>query len=65
MLIILILFISAFLLWLAGFLIVTDFSVPLRKFGSFQHILAVFPHADDEAISCGGVSTTQQARDAW
>jgi len=42
------------LLWLAGFLLVTDFAVPLRDARQFQHVLAIFPHADDEAITCGG-----------
>src|SRR5437899_1581577 len=42
------------LLWITGFLIVTDFSVPLRDARQFQHVLVIFPHADDEAITCGG-----------
>ena len=42
------------LIWLAGFLLVTDFAVPLGEVGGFQRILVIFPHADDEAISCGG-----------
>lgn len=42
------------LLWIAGFLVVTDFSVPLRDTRRFRHVLVIFPHADDEAITCGG-----------
>lgn len=42
------------ILWIAGFLIVTDFSVPLRDTRPFHHILVIFPHADDEAVSCAG-----------
>lgn len=42
------------LLWMLGFLIITDFSVLLEDARQFHHILAVFPHADDEAVTCGG-----------
>jgi LmbE family N-acetylglucosaminyl deacetylase len=42
-------------LWMTGFLLITDFAVPLIKAKrQFQHVLVIFPHADDEAISCGG-----------
>ncbi|GHO98950.1 hypothetical protein KSF_089980 [Reticulibacter mediterranei] len=42
------------LFWLAGFLLATDFSVPSSKLRPFHRILVIFPHADDEVISCGG-----------
>ncbi len=42
------------LLWITGFLVVTDFSVPLKDIRQFRHVLVIFPHADDEAITCGG-----------
>jgi LmbE family N-acetylglucosaminyl deacetylase len=54
MLILVLLFLLIPLLWIAGFLLVTDFSVPLSNARSFHHILVIFPHADDEAVSCGG-----------
>ncbi len=42
------------LLWMTGFLVVTDFSVPLRDARQFHRVLVIFPHADDEAITCAG-----------
>jgi LmbE family N-acetylglucosaminyl deacetylase len=54
MVILLGLFLIIPLLWITGFLVVTDFSVPVKNAGKFHHVLAIFPHADDEAISCGG-----------
>jgi LmbE family N-acetylglucosaminyl deacetylase len=43
------------ILWLAGFLWATDFSIPLKDPRAFHHVLAIFPHADDEAVTCGGL----------
>jgi LmbE family N-acetylglucosaminyl deacetylase len=54
MVILLSIFLIIPLLWVAGFLVVTDFSVPLRDARPFHHVLVIFPHADDEAITCGG-----------
>jgi LmbE family N-acetylglucosaminyl deacetylase len=42
------------LLWITGFLVVTDFAVPSRDVRLFRHVLVIFPHADDEAVTCGG-----------
>lgn len=42
------------LLWLTGFLLATDFSIPSRNARQFRRILVIFPHADDEAVTCGG-----------
>lgn len=42
------------LLWMAGFLWATDLSIPLWHMRSFRRVLVIFPHADDETITCGG-----------
>jgi LmbE family N-acetylglucosaminyl deacetylase len=53
--IIFIILLVIFLIWVTGFLFFTDFSVPLlRDMRQFKHILVIFPHADDETITCGG-----------
>ncbi|MFL5658991.1 MAG: PIG-L deacetylase family protein [Ktedonobacteraceae bacterium] len=54
MVILLIILLVILLFWTTGFLLVTDFSVPLRDARLFKHVLVIFPHADDEAITCGG-----------
>lgn len=46
--------VAIFCVWMAGFLLANDFSVPLRDAGVFRHVLVIFPHADDEAVTCGG-----------
>src|SRR5438270_6669497 len=54
MVILLIMLLIVPLLWITGFLVVTDFSVPSRDARQFHHVLVIFPHADDEAVTCGG-----------
>src|SRR2546421_12713503 len=54
MVILLIILLVILLFWTTGFLLVTDFSVPLRDARQFKHVLVIFPHADDEASTCGG-----------
>jgi LmbE family N-acetylglucosaminyl deacetylase len=63
MLILLIILLLIPLLWLTGFLLVTDFSVPARGAKQFRCVLAIFPHADDEAIMCGGTLHRLSTRD--
>ena len=46
--------IAIFCIWLAGFLLANDFSAPLRDARTFQRALVIFPHADDETVTCGG-----------
>jgi len=52
--IILIVLLIILLLWMIGFLVVTDFSVPVRDARKFKRILVIFPHADDEVVTCAG-----------
>jgi LmbE family N-acetylglucosaminyl deacetylase len=54
LLIILIVLLIILLLWMTGFLVAADFSVPLRDARQFHRVLVIFPHADDETITCGG-----------
>jgi len=54
LLIILIALLIILLLWMTGFLVATDFSVPLEDARQFHRVLVIFPHADDETITCGG-----------
>jgi LmbE family N-acetylglucosaminyl deacetylase len=54
LIIVLVLLLIILALWLAGSLFATDFAVPVRNARQFQRVLVIFPHADDEAITCGG-----------
>jgi len=40
--------------WLAAIIAITDFTVPPGDVRGFKNVLAVFPHADDETVNCGG-----------
>lgn len=42
------------LAWIAGVLLATDLSVPALDARRHRDVLAVFPHADDEVVACGG-----------
>lgn len=42
------------MLWVVGFLLITDFTVPRKDIKKFRRVLVIFPHADDEVITCGG-----------
>ncbi len=58
MLILLIILLIICLIWLTGFLLATDFAVPLKNTKKnaklFRRVLVIFPHPNDEAISCSG-----------
>ena len=41
-------------LWAAALLFTTDRRVPRGDIRRFKHVVAVFPHADDETVTCGG-----------
>jgi len=49
-------------LWLTGFLFAADFSVPVRDARHVRRVLAIFPHADDETVMCGGTLHRLSAR---
>lgn len=40
--------------WIIAFLFITDFSLSQKRKQQYKRVLAIFPHADDETISCGG-----------
>jgi len=42
------------LLWAGGVLLATDLSVPGIDPRPYRSVVAVFPHADDEVVCCGG-----------
>jgi LmbE family N-acetylglucosaminyl deacetylase len=41
-------------LWIAGVLFATDLSVGAIDAGRYRRVLAIFAHADDEVVCCGG-----------
>lgn len=45
---------SIFILWLIGFIVLNDFSVPSFR-SKTTKALFIFPHPDDEAFNCGGL----------
>lgn len=43
------------LLWFFLFFVLNDFQVRTKKIDSIKHLLLIFPHADDEVFSAGGL----------
>ena len=54
-LLIIILFVAFFTIWGVGFFLVNDLSLPTKDVKNFKRVLVIFPHADDEILSTGGV----------
>jgi LmbE family N-acetylglucosaminyl deacetylase len=40
--------------WVLGVLFTSDLGVPIGDVRRFKNVLVIFPHADDETVSCGG-----------
>jgi LmbE family N-acetylglucosaminyl deacetylase len=45
-----------FSLWLVGFIVLNDFSVPTISKSEHKNVLVIFPHPDDESLTIGGLS---------
>jgi LmbE family N-acetylglucosaminyl deacetylase len=52
------------MVWLLGLLTASDLTVPLGTVRGFRNVLAVFPHADDETVNCGGTMRRLSANGA-
>jgi LmbE family N-acetylglucosaminyl deacetylase len=50
-----IIFVAVIVIWGIGFFLVNDLSLPTKDIKQFKHVLVIFPHADDEILSVGGV----------
>lgn len=55
MVIVLVVICLLILTWIAGVVFLNDRSVKRIGVGKFKKILLVFPHADDEVLTCGGL----------
>ena len=41
--------------WLVAFHFISDLRVPTLPIEKYKKILVIFPHPDDEVLSCGGL----------
>jgi len=41
--------------WLAGVFVTNDFSLPNASISKYKNVLIIFPHADDEVLTTGGL----------
>lgn len=55
---------SLLFVWFIIFLTVNDLTVPTKKIESSKKLLVLFPHADDEILSAGGL-VSQLAKNGW
>lgn len=57
------------LFWIAGFIYANDFSVPtMTGLSQYKKVLVVYPHADDEVLTCSGLMSQlsqQHAAVVW
>lgn len=42
-------------IWVVAFFLVNDLTLPSKDISSFKNVLVIFPHADDEVLSAGGL----------
>jgi LmbE family N-acetylglucosaminyl deacetylase len=49
-----IIFLVILIVWVGGFLYANDYNVPSKSLNKFKRALIIFPHADDELLTCGG-----------
>lgn len=47
-------FVVLALIWVSAFLYVNDLHVPTDKKRTYKRVLILYPHPDDEVLSCGG-----------
>lgn len=53
-----------FFIWFLGFIVSNDLGVPTLNLAKFKRVLIIFPHPDDEVLSCGGLIRELHAQDS-
>jgi len=54
MILILIAILTIICFWVVAYLRFNDFQVPKKSLKSFKNVMVIFPHPDDESLSCAG-----------